>query len=348
MRNNRAPKSGSEKDSLYCPFFQKIGSCMHGETCSRMHIRPQASKTLLLCNLYPNPLRFISLLPDGVLEISRSTLDRNFDEFYIDIYEELRTFGPIEDLMVASNLCDHLVGNVLVRYENLEDAVSAYSNLRCRYYAGRPIDAQYSPVEVFSGAVCRQLSLGKCQHGENCNFIHPKYPSDDVLEHCVLTKHAPMEDSTHQRHAYSSDDESSEKHASGRGQRDQRDIGRRARVQRDIERREQSERSRAATRDYDRPSSRDHERPHSKDYERSSSRDRERSLSGYERASSRDRERQRSRDYERSSGREYERSEQRERERPPSSRDYERHSRQREYDRGSQSSAREYERQRRY
>ncbi|KAH0789426.1 splicing factor U2af small subunit B-like [Histomonas meleagridis] len=277
-----------------------------------MHIRPQASKTLLLCNLYPNPIRFISLLPKGVLEISNSTLDRNFDEFYIDIYEELRTFGPIEDLLVASNLCDHLVGNVLVRYENLEDAVSAFSNLRCCYYAGRPIDAQYSPVDVFSGAICRQFHLGKCQHGENCNFIHPKYPSSEVLEHCILTKDSNSTESPRQRNSYSSDNDENYHQRQ----------------------REKSDRSRTPHREYDRSLSREYERSSSRrDYERKH----ERSFNDHDKKSSRDRERSKSRDYERSSGRDYERdyekSSFRNRRRSPSPRDYDRPSRQRGYER---------------
>ena len=186
----KSSRTGSEKDSIYCPFYQKIGSCMHGEGCSRMHIHPHASRTLLLCNFYPNPLRFLSLLPKGTnLYLDKETIDRNFDDFYLDVFEELRQFGVIEDFVIADNQCEHLAGNVLVKYERLEDAVCAFCNLRGRYYAGRPIDAQYSPVESFSNALCRQLKLGKCQHGENCNFIHPKYPSKAVEELCYLTGH---------------------------------------------------------------------------------------------------------------------------------------------------------------
>lgn len=181
-------KHGSEKDVIFCPFYSKIGSCMHGDACSRMHIRPQVSKTLLLSNFYPNPYYFLRITKqESQLNLTPDMIDQNFDDFYVDIYEELRTFGPISDLLVAGNICDHMTGNVLVKYEALEDAVSALYNLRFRYYAGRPIDAQFSPVENFSGSICRQLSVGQCKLGNSCNFIHPKYPSQRVMDMCYLS-----------------------------------------------------------------------------------------------------------------------------------------------------------------
>ena len=103
--NRRGPGRGAEKDTLYCPFYQKNGACMHGDSCSRMHVKPQASKTIMLVNFYPNPYRFMGLLPRDTLVIDQGTVNRNFDDFYMDIYEELRTFGPIEDMLVAGNLC---------------------------------------------------------------------------------------------------------------------------------------------------------------------------------------------------------------------------------------------------
>ncbi len=36
-----------------CPFYLKIGACRHGDQCSRHHVRPTSSQTLLLQHLYP-------------------------------------------------------------------------------------------------------------------------------------------------------------------------------------------------------------------------------------------------------------------------------------------------------
>lgn len=185
---NQMNKNKSEKSQIYCSFFNNVGSCMHGEACSKIHVRPNISKTILLCNLYPNPLKFISMLPEQTLIIEPDTLARNFDEFYIDLYEELRMYGPIEDLLVAGNLCDHLVGNVLVRFVDELDAVNALEDLQHRFYAGRPIDAQFSPVENLQESTCKQYFTNECKHGDNCNFIHPMYPSDSILKECQLAQ----------------------------------------------------------------------------------------------------------------------------------------------------------------
>lgn len=188
------PKVKPEKNQIFCTFYQRIGACMHGETCSRMHVHPSISKTILLTNFYPNPLKVISMLPENTLIIDPNTLDRNFDEFYLDIYEELRQYGPIEDFLVAANLCDHLVGNVLVRYSSEEDALIALQDLKSRFYAGRPIDAQFSPVYNFDEAMCKQFFSNQCQHGDNCNFIHPRFPSDYIMQQCPLIEKRPNGD----------------------------------------------------------------------------------------------------------------------------------------------------------
>lgn len=36
--------------------YLKIGACRHGERCSRKHIKPQFSTTLVVYNMYQNPM----------------------------------------------------------------------------------------------------------------------------------------------------------------------------------------------------------------------------------------------------------------------------------------------------
>ena len=43
-----------------------------------------------------------------------------------------------------------------------------------RYYSGRMIMAEYSPVTDFREAKCRQYKEGTCERGGFCNFMHPK------------------------------------------------------------------------------------------------------------------------------------------------------------------------------
>merc|ERR1712227_997566 len=46
---------GSEQDKVNCSFYLKIGACRHGERCSRKHIKPQYSQTIVILNMYTNP-----------------------------------------------------------------------------------------------------------------------------------------------------------------------------------------------------------------------------------------------------------------------------------------------------
>ena len=41
-----------------------------------------------------------------------------------------------------------------------------------RYYAGRPIVCEFSPVTDFREATCRQYEENTCTRGGYCNFMH--------------------------------------------------------------------------------------------------------------------------------------------------------------------------------
>lgn len=43
-----------------------------------------------------------------------------------------------------------------------------------RYYAGRPVNAEFSPVTDFREATCRQYEENTCNRGGYCNFMHIK------------------------------------------------------------------------------------------------------------------------------------------------------------------------------
>ncbi|KAG4302948.1 hypothetical protein PCK1_000891 [Pneumocystis canis] len=46
---------GTEQDKVNCSFYFKIGACRHGDRCSRKHVKPSYSQTILCPNLYQNP-----------------------------------------------------------------------------------------------------------------------------------------------------------------------------------------------------------------------------------------------------------------------------------------------------
>ena len=57
---------------------------------------------------------------------------------------------------VCDNLGDHLVGNVYIKFRREEDAERAVTELNNRWFGGRPIYAELSPVTDF-----REVSLEK-------------------------------------------------------------------------------------------------------------------------------------------------------------------------------------------
>lgn len=56
MARHLASIYATEKDRVNCPFYLKIGACRHGDRCSRLHTRPAISQTILVSNMYQNPV----------------------------------------------------------------------------------------------------------------------------------------------------------------------------------------------------------------------------------------------------------------------------------------------------
>lgn len=106
MATHLASIYGTEKDKVNCSFYFKIGACRHGEKCSRKHVKPNFSQTLLMPNFYQNPANLIGCRLNAV------ELQQDFDLFYEDIFLELAKYGEIEELNVCDNVGDHLVGSI--------------------------------------------------------------------------------------------------------------------------------------------------------------------------------------------------------------------------------------------
>ena len=96
---------------------------------------------------------------------------------------------------------DHLIGNVYARYDWEDEAQSAVDGLLHAWFAGRPLFVELSPVTDFREACCRQNDIGKlspcfllhskltfnwvtigdCNRGGFCNFLHRKKPSEKLV-----------------------------------------------------------------------------------------------------------------------------------------------------------------------
>jgi splicing factor U2AF subunit len=80
-----------------CSFYYKIGACRHGDRCSRKHVKPSYSQTILLPNLYQNPAY------DPKNKMNPAQLQNHFDAFYEDFWCEMCKFGEIEEVVVCDN-----------------------------------------------------------------------------------------------------------------------------------------------------------------------------------------------------------------------------------------------------
>ncbi|KAL3621568.1 hypothetical protein CASFOL_036480 [Castilleja foliolosa] len=174
MAEHLASIFGTEKDRVNCPFYFKIGACRHGDRCSRLHNRPTISPTLLLSNMYLRPDMITPGVDPQGQPIDPRKIQEHFEDFFEDIYEELRKFGEIESLNVCDNLADHMIGNVYAQFKEEDQAAAALAALQGRFYSGRPIIADFSPVTDFREATCRQYEENSCNRGGYCNFMHVK------------------------------------------------------------------------------------------------------------------------------------------------------------------------------
>ena len=168
---------GTEEDKVNCPFFFKIGACRHGDRCSRQHHKPPFSQTMILLHMYQNPASQIAAAGGDPSQLDPKKVQEEFDNFYEEVYDELGKFGEIEELNVCENLGDHMVGNVYAKFADEECTDDALKGLFGRFYAGRPLVCEFSPVTDFREARCRQYDEAVCTRGGYCNFMHIRTPS---------------------------------------------------------------------------------------------------------------------------------------------------------------------------
>ncbi|OBT54482.1 splicing factor U2AF 35 kDa subunit [Pseudogymnoascus sp. 24MN13] len=159
MANYLASIFGTEQDKVNCSFYYKIGACRHGDRCSRKHVKPSYSQTVLLPNLYQNPAY------DPKAKLDAKQLQMHFDAFYEDFWCEMCKYGELEEVVICDNNNDHLIGNVYARFKYEDSAQKACDALNSRWFVARRF---YS-----------DLRRG-CQRAGFCNFIHRKNPSPEL------------------------------------------------------------------------------------------------------------------------------------------------------------------------
>ena len=66
--------------------------------------------------------------------MSDHKIQEQFEAFFEDVFFECEEkYGEIEEMCVSDNQCDHLRGNVYIKFRREEDAIKAAEDLNNRY-----------------------------------------------------------------------------------------------------------------------------------------------------------------------------------------------------------------------
>lgn len=167
---------GTERDVANCPFFLKTGACRFGDRCSRKHVYPTSSPTMVIRGMFTTfgmeQSRRDDYDVDASLEHSEEDLQESFLEFYHDVLPELKSVGKVVQFKVSCNYEPHLKGNVYVQFGTEEQCTEAIIRFNGRWYAGRQLHCEMCPVTRWKNAICGLFDRQKCPKGKHCNFLH--------------------------------------------------------------------------------------------------------------------------------------------------------------------------------
>ncbi|XP_072516748.1 U2 small nuclear ribonucleoprotein auxiliary factor 35 kDa subunit-related protein 2 isoform X2 [Salminus brasiliensis] len=187
-KNPDAPVDfGTEKDRANCPFFLKTGACRFGDRCSRKHDHPVSSSTLMVRSMFVTfgmeQSKRDDYDTDASLEYSEEEIYQQFLDFYEDVLPEFRNAGKVVQFKVSCNFEPHLRGNVYVQYDTEDQCKEAFMMFNGRWYAGKQLQCEFSPVTKWKTAICGLFDRQKCPKGKHCNFLHVfRNPTNEFWE----------------------------------------------------------------------------------------------------------------------------------------------------------------------
>ena len=86
-------------------------------------------------------------------------------------------------------IISRITWNVYVKFADEDDANKAKKALDGRYYMGRPIRCEFSPVTDFRESTCRQYEENTCTRGGYCNFMHLRPIKNATLAHALFGRY---------------------------------------------------------------------------------------------------------------------------------------------------------------
>ncbi|OHT01179.1 Splicing factor U2AF 23 kDa subunit [Tritrichomonas foetus] len=174
-----------DPEKTICNYFDRTGCCAKEDLCNKTHRNAELSRCLVFHHIFPDPDLFVESLPDpDSIQITKEEKINLINSFYLDMVIMLKQFGPLEDLVVASNRSDTMSGNVVAMFREVDGAASAYLALNGQFYAGRKIRVTFAPIIRLASAICRGYEDGECKLGNTCSFIHPHAPSPWITDEC--------------------------------------------------------------------------------------------------------------------------------------------------------------------
>ncbi|KAK9509450.1 hypothetical protein O3M35_006764 [Rhynocoris fuscipes] len=158
MIENRVIVFNGDLQKNNCEFYMKMGACRHGTNCTKVHVKPLTSRTVVLKHLYLNP-KFVYDVTTETYFYSKHLTEQEIQEHFDNIFEDI--FVECVD-----------------QFNDEKVAEKAVKSLNNRWFGGRPVYAELSPVIRFHFAYCRGLTSQKCPKDNMCNFWHAKKISD--------------------------------------------------------------------------------------------------------------------------------------------------------------------------
>jgi len=110
---------------------------------------------------------------DGIV-VDEAKAREDFLVFFENMYVELSKFGRLDALHICDNVGDHMIGHVYAKFSDEEEAADALNVMNGRFYDGRKLEVEFSPVTDFLEARCRDFDEDSCRRGGFCNFMHIK------------------------------------------------------------------------------------------------------------------------------------------------------------------------------